>query len=107
MKILRRIFWKRVVSGKQLLDGYEIPKGWGISYVRWDADFTVIHPLPLNYVVAAVRWLMHKIKLPWFVKKEQERMQGEYFKGWKEGWKDCAEKDLRDRVRKMEDEEEK
>ncbi|MBA7706239.1 hypothetical protein ES703_115090 [subsurface metagenome] len=52
-----------------------------------------------------MRWLLHKIKLPWFVKKEQERMQGEYFKGWKEGWKNCAEKNLKDRARKLEGEE--
>ena len=85
-----RIFWKRVISGKQLLEGYQIPRGWGISYIKWEADFYIIHPIPFNYIVAAVRWLLHEISVPWFVNKEKKRiflrLEEHYSRGWDDGW---------------------
>ena len=88
---MRRIFWKRVISGMQLMEGYRIPRGWGISYVKWEADFTVIHPIPLNYIVAAARWMLFKLSVPWFVDKEKERLGDKYLSGWHDGWDEHKE----------------
>jgi len=85
---MRRIFWKRVISGKQLHEGYKIPRGWGVSYIRWDADFYIIHPLPLNYLVAAARWVFYRLQMPWFVNKEKERILGRFFESYNRGFDD-------------------
>ena len=92
---MSRIFWKRVISkihlrwvisGKRLAEGYRIPRGWGVSYLNWDLDFTVIHPIPLNYIVAATRWLTWKIRIPYFEKKIQRQFLESYNRGFDHGW---------------------
>ena len=96
---MSRIFWKRVISGKQLAEGYQIPWGWGISYVKWDSGFTIIHPIPLNYIIAAARWLLWKVSVPYFVNLEKERIIGNSFenynRGWDAGW-EAKERQMQD-----------
>lgn len=79
-----------MISGFELMEGYQIPRGWGISYIKWESDFTVIHPIPLNYIVAAARWLLWKISVPYFVNLEKERIldssRENYNEGWDAGW---------------------
>lgn len=71
-----------------------MPRGWGVSYAMWVSDHTVIHPLPLNYIVAFARWLMHKIKIPPFSDYsraiELEAFNKGHEKGYEKGRQECV-----------------
>ena len=64
---------------KLLIEGAEIPKGYGIAYREINSLIAVVYPIPINIIVGSIRrfyfWLTVGHKL----------YEDGYFKGYQEG----------------------
>jgi hypothetical protein len=92
--------WKKIVTGHKLAEGYVPPRGWGMSYWSITDDRYVLHPMPLNWLVAAGIWLIRKLRRPYFDRKEwgviHSRMVEQWQQGYECGLKDAARKVIED-----------
>jgi len=96
--------WKKIVTGHELADGFECPRGRGVSYFDMLSDRYILHPIPFNNLVSAGRWLIKKLRRPYFDRKEwgvihrkmTEQWQRGYDMGYEHGCKNTVEKLMED-----------
>ena len=49
---------------REIREGEELPRGYGIAYRSFISDTAIAYPVPFNWLVRASRWLRWKLKLP-------------------------------------------
>lgn len=77
---------------KHIKEGEILPFWYGYAYYSFDCDMATYMPVPLNFIVAALRWLRHK----WFGFKQiprkfnstQEAYSRGYHTGYEEGYEE-------------------
>lgn len=72
------------IADKDLM-GSRLPKGWGFSYRKWEVNYTILYPIPLNLAVRYVLklyWLAYR-----FVKHSgwKDKLDDAYWRGYNDG----------------------
>ena len=72
---------------REIREGEELPRGYGIAYRSFMRDTAIAYPVPFNWLVRASRWLRWRLKVPrlaW-----QAETLGTYRRGWERGRSDA------------------
>lgn len=73
------------VSRKELLEGEQIPQGYGLAYHYTDRFVSVFYPIPFNLIVRLYLIIYHKIEFGLFRDRYEERLTRSYQKGYCKG----------------------
>jgi hypothetical protein len=77
-----------------LIEGEELPRGYGIAYRSFMSNTAIAYPVPFNWLVRASRWIRWKLKVPrlaW-----QAEALGIYRRGWERGRTDALSEFMTD-----------
>jgi len=80
---------RRIVSGQAVKYGGLIPRGYGISY--WKYDRAVCYPLGINLIVRFFYKFMDRVRRPAPSKREDKILEA-YMDGYAEGFECAREK---------------
>jgi len=80
------------ISKKEILEGQNITRWYGITFRCFNSENTICHPIPLNYIFRCLYHIYGWLKCPTVTKQEINNIKI-YTKAYKDAYKD-VERDV-------------
>ena len=75
------MFFRKVIDGREVMMGKAFPVGYGLSYRPVNRHEYVMHPIPINVLVGAVRSIWSWCVVGFYDTKLEEMLLSEYNRG--------------------------